>query len=51
MSFSNKILFVLLDNYNESRISKDKIFKILKPKNKGYISTYVNNLKKKKSCS
>ena len=47
MSLSNKILFVLLDNYNEGRISKEKIYNVLKPKNKGYISTYINNLKKR----
>jgi hypothetical protein len=46
MSLSNKILFVLLDKYNEHRIKRDEIYTILKPKDRSYISTYVNNLKK-----
>lgn len=46
MSLSNKILFVLLDKYNERRIKRDEIYTILKSKDRSYISTYVNNLKK-----
>ncbi len=46
ISLTNKILFVLLDRYNKGRIKKDEIFKILRPKERRYISIYVNNLKK-----
>lgn len=47
ISLTNKIIFVLLDNYNKGRIKRDELNNILKPKEKRYISIYVNNLKKK----
>ncbi len=48
ITLSQKILFVLLDKYNQGRIQRNEMFKILKPKNRSYISTYVNNLKQQK---
>ena len=45
LTFSEKILFVLYDHYNDGRTSRDKIYQILKPKNKSYISTYIIRLK------
>jgi len=45
MPLSEKILIVLLDNYNDKRISRTEIYNSIKPKNKSYISTYINRLK------
>ncbi|MFX1504089.1 MAG: hypothetical protein ACFFDH_24225 [Promethearchaeota archaeon] len=47
LSLSKKILIVLLENYNNGKISTQDINKILKPKNKSYITTYLNRLKLK----
>jgi hypothetical protein len=47
LSFKDKLLFILADFYNKGRISQEILHKILKPKNKNYVSIYLSQMKSK----